>query len=321
MLATAKALTADLRAALGAGEIIGPIEPGAAPRFAVYHAANSICSQKVRVVLAQLEIGYSSHSVDIFAGDTYLPSYVRLRLIGCARGGLSLVATHTGSTSTALGGCDPAVVPTLVDQRADAVIVDSKSICVYLDSLVPADKRLRPDSMQTAIDAELDIVDNLPNYQMLLGRPFATDARPEKLRKSDGVGFSMSKVKRCDEYLEKFAQDPVLVRAYQAKRSKELAGAERLFSAEAMKDVYLKVCAACAVLEEKLRASKSSWLTGASVSLADLFWAVELLRIKNLGAAHIWEQGRLPAVQRFVSAVEGLASVRSAVLEWPGAQF
>jgi 2,5-dichlorohydroquinone reductive dechlorinase len=321
MLATAKSLAASLSAALGGGEIIGPAQPGEIPRFAVYHAANSICSQKVRVVLAQHQFSYSSHPLNIFAGETYLPDYVRLRLIGCERAGLSLVATHTGSTSTSAGGCDPAVVPTLVDRHADEVIIDSKLICLYLDSLVPACPRLRPLSMQTVIDAELDIVDNLPNYQMLAGRPIGADRRPQKLRESDGVSFSMSKVKRCDQYLVEFACDDVLVGAYQAKRSKELMAAERLFSEEAMKSAYSHAYAACALLNKKLETSRSTWLTGSAVSLADLFWAVELLRMKNLGAAHIWEQNRLPAVQRFVAAAESLESVRSAVLEWPGSQF
>jgi 2,5-dichlorohydroquinone reductive dechlorinase len=180
---------------------------------------------------------------------------------------------------------------------------------------------LRPIAAQMAIDAELDLVDNLPNYQMLAGRPVGADNRPQRLRDNDGVSFSMSKVKRCDEYLAKFADDEALVRAYQAKRAKELIAAERLFSRESMIDAYSQAGAACALLDDKLQRSRSNWLTGHSVTLADLFWAVELLRMKNLGAAHIWEQNRLPAVEKFVAAAEALESVRSAVLDWPGSQF
>jgi len=321
MLATANRLAEDLGAILGPGEVIGAARPGAIPRFTLYHAANSICSQKVRVVLAQLQLSYSSHTLNIFAGETYLPGYVRLRLLGCERGGFPLVMTHTGSTSTAAGGCDPAVVPTLVDRQADEVIVDSKQICLYLDSIVSASQRLRPMSLQRVIDAELDIVDNLPNYQMLVGQPIGTDARPEKLKANHGVSFSMSKVRRCDQYLVEFAGDQALVGAYQAKRSKELIAAERLFSREAMESAYSRAREACAALDNKLETSSSTWLTGNSVTLADLFWAVELLRMKNLGAAYLWEQNRLPSVQRFVAAAEGLESVRSAVLEWPSSQF
>jgi 2,5-dichlorohydroquinone reductive dechlorinase len=275
----------------------------------------------VRVVLAQLKLSYSSHPLNIFAGQTYLPSYVRLRLIGCQRAGLPLVSTHTGSTSTSSGGCDPAVVPTLVDRHSDEVIVDSKRICLYLDSLAPASRALRPLSTRLAVDAELDIVDNLPNYQMLVGPPIGTDMRPQKLRENHGVDFSMSKVKRCDRYLTEFAADQALVRAYQAKRSKELMAAERLFSKDAMRNAYNQAHEACEMLNSKLLTSQSNWLTGSAVTMADLFWAVELLRMKNLGAAHIWEQNRLPAVQRFVAAAQGLESVRSAVLDWPGSQF
>jgi 2,5-dichlorohydroquinone reductive dechlorinase len=321
MLATANTLAEDLGTILGGGEVIGPARPGEIPCFTLYHAANSICSQKVRAVLAELQLGYLSRTLNIFAGETYLPSYVRLRLLGCERGGFPLVTTHSGSTSTAAGGCDPAVVPTLVDRQADEVIVDSKQICLYLDSIVAAPRRLRPMFMQRVIDAELDIVDNLPNYQMLVGQPIGTDARPEKLKANNGVSFSMSKVRRCDQYLVEVAGDQALVRAYQAKRSKELIAAERLFSLEAMEDAYSRARAACATLNNKLETSQSTWLTGSSVTLADLFWAVELLRMKNLGAAYIWEQNRMPAVQRFVADAEGLESVRSAVLEWPGSQF
>jgi 2,5-dichlorohydroquinone reductive dechlorinase len=322
MLATAKTLAADLSAALGGtGELIGPAQRKEPPRFSLYHAANSICSQKVRVVLAQHQFSYTSHTLNIFAGHNYLPSYVRLRLIGCERSGLPMVAAHTGSTSTSSGGCDPAVVPTLVDRQTDQVIVDSKFICLYLDALIPDSKRLRPTALQQAIDAELDTVDNMPNYQMLVGRPIGADPRPLKLQENDGVSFSMSKVKRCDQYLAEFADDEELVKAYQAKRSKELNAAQSLFSEEAIRNAYSKAIAACTLLNDKLASRNSTWLTGRSVTLADLFWAVELLRMKNLGAHHIWEQNKLPAVQTFVAAAEGLQSVRSAVLEWPGSLF
>ena len=319
MLAT-KGLIADLSATLGnPGEHIGPAEQTESPRFMLYHAANSICSQKVRVVLAQLGMSYTSHTLNIFAGHTYLPDYVRLRLMGCERSGLPLVAAHTGSTATSTGGCDPAVVPTLVDRQTDEVIVDSKGICLYLDALVPESRRLRPTALAAAIDAELDIVDHLPNYQMLVGRPVGTDSRPAKLQANNGVAFSMSKVKRCEDYLAEFADDRALANAYRAKRSKELNAAQSLFSHEAMRNAYGKADAACTVLNDKLTAGKSTWLTGDAVTLADLFWAVELLRMKNLGAATFWEGGKLPAVAKLVDAAERLESVRSAVLDWPGA--
>lgn len=322
MIATVESLTADLCAALGTlGEIVSRPNEAGEPRFLLFHAANSICSQKVRVVMAQHQISYTSHTLNIFSGQTYLPSYVRLRLVGCERIGLPLVATHTGSTSMSSGGCDPAVVPTLIDRQTDQVIVDSKLICLYLDGLIPESQRLRPISLERAIDVELDIVDNLPNYQMLVGRPAATDTRPQQLQRNDGANFSMSKVKRCDQYLAECAQDEALIRAYKAKRSKELNAAENLFSQEAMQIAYTKAATACALLNSRLQTSASAWLMGNSVTMADLFWSVELLRMKNLCVGYFWEHNKLPGVAKFVAAAERLESVRSAVLGWPGSLF
>jgi 2,5-dichlorohydroquinone reductive dechlorinase len=315
------ALLNELCAALGSqGQTVGAAADEQ-PRFALFHAANSICSQKVRVVLAQHQIGYTSNSLNIFAGQTYLPSYVRMRMIGCERIGLPLVAAHSGSTSTSFGGCDPAVVPTLVDLQTDQVIVDSKLICLYLDATVPESRSLRPKALQKAIDAELDIVDNLPNYQMLTGRVAGADRRPQHLQNNTGADFSLRKVERCERYIAEFAADPKLVRAYQAKRSKELDAAGRLYTPEAMELAYAKATAACGQLNSRLESRNSSWLFSNSVTMADLFWAVELLRMQNLGAGHLWEQGRLPAVAKFVAAAAGLESIQSAVLAWPGALY
>ena len=163
------------------------------PRFELFHAANSICSQKVRTVLAQHGLSYASHMVNLFQGQTYLPDYVRLRMVGCETLGGALVAHHSGSTATSAGGCDGAVVPTLVDWRSDEVMVDSKRICLHLDAQVAEADRLRPADLAATIDDELAVVDNLPNYQMLMGRtPSASEAEATK----GGVGgaFSQRKV-------------------------------------------------------------------------------------------------------------------------------
>jgi hypothetical protein len=104
----------------------------------------------------------------------------------------------------------------------------------------------------------------------------------------DGAHFSMGKVTRCDQYLAEFAQDEPLVRAYQSKRSKELKAAENLFSDEAMQIAYMKAAMACDLFDRKLQAGDSAWSMGNSVTMADLFWAVELPRMKNLGVGYFW---------------------------------
>lgn len=50
-----------------------------AKKFHLHHAPNSICSQKVRTVLALTAQAYESHPLNIFEGVSYDPAYVRLR--------------------------------------------------------------------------------------------------------------------------------------------------------------------------------------------------------------------------------------------------
>ena len=317
-----QALVADVRKAMNSdGTRLGPAGADT-PRFELFSAAGSICSQKVRAVLAHHGLAYRSHSVNLFDGGTYLPAYVRLRVIGCDALGAALVNHHSGSTSvTAGGGCDAAVVPTLIDWQTSQIVVDSKRICNHVDAAVAEASSLRPACWVERIDAEIDIIDNLPNYQMLAGTPPGEDLRPEALRKRTGVAFSMSKVDRCDHYLAEYPDDEILVRGYTAKRAKELDAAQQLFGEGAMREAYAKAEAACGALERKLKASGSSWLVTDQVTMADVYWGVEFTRLKNLGADSFWKDGARPALAAYAERTGELPAIRQAVIDWPGALF
>ena len=308
------------RTALGSpGEMVGT-PTGETPRFELFHGANSICSQKVRCVLAHHGLGYVSHPMNMFLGQTYLPDYVRLRMIGCERFGGALVSHHSGSTSASAGGCDGVVVPTLVDWDTEEVIVDSRRICIYLDDAMPERDRLRPPQLAEAVDAQMAIVDDMPNYQMLMGR---TPGAAEESTTRSGVGgaFSRRKVAWCDEYLAANANEPALVAAYTAKRAKELSAADGLFSPEAMRAAYGRAEGAVRDLDRALERSSGAWVLGERVTMADLFWGIELLRMANTGVAAVWDGGKLPRVSRFADVIETLPAIRAAVIDWPGATF
>jgi 2,5-dichlorohydroquinone reductive dechlorinase len=106
-----------------------------------------------------------------------------------------------------------------------------------------------------------------------------------------------------------------------AKRAKELDAAARLFGQDAMADAYEKARSACEALERQLDACTTDWLFGDRVSMADLFWGVELTRMKNLGADTFWKDGALPAVAAFAHRTRELHAIRQAVVDWPGALF
>lgn len=310
---------AAAREALGnVGELIGCANDGM-PRFELFHAASSICSQKVRSVLAYHAIPYTSQSLSIFQGQTYLPDYVRLRMIGCEHYGGALVSRHSGSTSTGSGGCDGAVVPTLIDWQASRVIVDSHQICIYIDNQIPLEQKLRPENLMPVIDGDLAIIDNLPNYQMLMGR-IVSGTESKITREGQGAALSRKKVEWCDHYLGAFPSDDVLVAAYTAKRAKELSAANHLFAPEAMQLAFDRAEAALVQLNGKLNC-KTEWLYDDRPTMADLFWGIALLRMKNTGASRFWENGKLPLVEIFCRTAEQLPAIRDAVIDWPDAMF
>lgn len=318
MAETLESLVAGARDALGnPGTLFG--DGGNQPPFELFNAANSICSQKVRSVLLHHGLPFLNHDINMFTGQTYLPGYVRLRMRGCERFGGALVSRHTGSTS-AQAGCDGVVVPTLVDWRTGEVLVDSKRICLFLDTQVSEERRLRPDHLSGEIDAELAIVDELPNYQLLMGRSTGSSEAIET-RENKGGRFSERKVALCDHYLRECADDPQLVRAYIAKRAKELSAVNALFSADAMRAAYSRAEAALGDLERKLERSAGCWLLGDRLTMADLFWGIELLRMQNVGVSAYWEDGRLPHVARLLENAGRLQAIRTAIIEWPGAMY
>ena len=313
-------IVAGAREALGdAGETQGA-GAGGAPRYELFHAASSICSQKVRAVLAHHGMAYTSHSLNMFGGQTYLPGYVRLRMLGCELYGGALVSHHTGSTSAAAHGCDGAVVPTLVDWETGEVVVDSHRICLHLDDQSPNEDKLRPDRLAEAIDEDLKLIDDMPNYQMLMGRTVASSGSGASLQEVGG-NFSQRKVAWCTKYLTECGDDPTLAAAYTAKRAKELSAANELFTPQAMQAAYDRAEAGLAALDRKLDGRSSRWLYQDSVTLADLFWGIELSRMKNVGVAHFWESNHLPQVERFSMSTEQVPAIRTAVIEWPGAMF
>lgn len=83
--------------------------------IALYHNDMSVCAQKVRMTLAEKNLPWENHHLDLRAGDQQKPEYLQLN--------------------------PNSVVPTIVDRGK--VIIESTVICEYLDDAYP-DPPLRP---------------------------------------------------------------------------------------------------------------------------------------------------------------------------------
>ena len=82
----------------------------------LYHHGSSVCAAKVRLVLAEKDVAWEGHYLDILAGEHHTPEYRKLN--------------------------PKAVVPTLVHDGQ--VIRESSVICEYIDDVFPGLK-LKPD--------------------------------------------------------------------------------------------------------------------------------------------------------------------------------
>jgi len=293
-----------------------PRNNDAPPGIHLYHAPNSICSQKVRAVLFATNQPFVSHQIDIFKGETYDPHYVRLRVAACEASGYRLATDHPGTTSVTSTGCDSCVVPTVVIPERQDILIDSKSICIALVQRQPgASSMLMPPAITTDIERELAIVDDLPNYQML-----AVTTGKAHTGGTDN-SFALSKVHRCDALMAEHPDDAALCRGYSAKRAKEQSAADRLFDDAAMTRGRETIGAALRDLDSRLRRLGAPFLFGATPTLADLFWGIELIRLVDLGGWQHWTSGRAQALDEYYERVSRDSAVTRAVTDWPGARL
>ena len=295
---------------------------GERPRFELYHFFMSMCSYKLRTVLDEKQLAYVSHDIDIFPPDimNYYPEYVRLRLKGGEAMTDGFVRGYTGRSSTETEGFDPCVVPTLVDHEAGQVLVNSKRMCMYLDAEVEGGTKLLPDEFEDQILRQLDIVDQTPHVAVLYGVHPDDDRRPAFVRR-DMVGVHDRKIARLRENRALAGDDPVLISAYEHKIMKETAAKEFVRTEKDMRAAVQEFRDLIDRLEEDLAATGGKWLFGDRFTLADVFWAVSLFRVRWLGLGYIIDSGRgeprYPRVAAYCDRLLARPSVRRAVIEWP----
>ena len=114
----------------------------------LYHAPNSVCSQKARVGLSEKGLSFESVVLDLAAGDQFKPAYRRLN--------------------------PNAVVPKLVDDGK--VVIESSIIIQYLDDLAAA-PRLMPDGAYPAAHVRHWLLRSLEIHASVNSLSFATAYR------------------------------------------------------------------------------------------------------------------------------------------------
>jgi glutathione S-transferase len=282
----------------------------AEPRFELFHAASSLCSQKVRTVLHEKRLSYRSNDMVILGSmgaeglvpaEHYSPAYVRLRLIAGRELGREFVSGYSGRTSVETEGFDPCVVPLLVDHEAGRVIADSLRICCYLDAMSPEPIQLVPDDPEAVAEVmrQVGIVDRIPNTALLYGFHPDADRRPEALKSMMATVYE-HKLMALEALIAANADEPELIAAYRAKIAKESGGRVVRHDAAFQRAARNEVRDLLKDLDRAL-SGQSGYLNGSAFSLADAVWGVNLVRLAYLGLSPMWEE--LPNVARYVEAL------------------
>ncbi len=298
-----------------------------APRFELFHAGMSMCSQKVRTVLAEKAIPYTSHELVIVAGkgiytdefkpaENYRPAYVKLRIHGGRELGGGYAEAHTGSSSVETEGFDACVVPVLVDHQEGRVIVDSKRICEHLDRSVEGSIRLIPQEAdaQAKVMEQVDIVDRTPHPAFLYGFHPDDDRRPDFV-KAVMADVHDVKCNSLEKFIDDNRDDEELVAAYRSKIAKERAGKALAFDPERQREVRKQAQGIVEAFDARLGTSGAAWLCGADYTLADAVWGISLYRMHWLGLASLWSQK--PRVGEYAARAYKRPSIAEQVIHYP----
>ncbi len=119
----------------------------------LYHGENSVCSQKVRVALAEKSLEWESVLLDLGKGDQFAPAYLALN--------------------------PDAVVPTLVHD--DLVVRESSVIIEYVDRLSPSNP-LMPTAVPAEMATRLWLIRAISIHEAINTMSFATVQRQRVLR-------------------------------------------------------------------------------------------------------------------------------------------
>jgi glutathione S-transferase len=233
-----------------------PIETKVASEVRLYHFPTSLCSQKVRLALAEKGVAWQSTIVNIGPAHEQLQAwYAKLN--------------------------PRLVVPTLaIDDR---IITDSRQIVETIDDVFPG-PTLIPDDLRDPVMAWVDLQDRLPMRELELAQ---AKGLVRWLRRWD------HKQKR--KQLRKLTKwNPELAGIYQHKLD-DIDKLEHAVSGRAAaRELVDEIEAMLDGLERHL--GEQRWLAGDRYTLADLVWTPVIARLEHVGFARTLAPYRRPHI-------------------------
>lgn len=260
--------------------------------FELYHNALSLCSKKVRVCLAELEIPYASHHVDLIETGSY--ENIGRRYLAVNPAGLLPVLVHRGH---------PVYESHEQIRHAAAHAPPGAPVLVPSDPVAAAEmerwvKRTSLTGDDPTRASHLSAGNAVPGLTVPLFAAMIEDIPARRI--GEGVLFHRLKVRPLLFLLLKAGGIRGLTR---------LAPAVRVVR-RSIRDMGEHLDA----LEATLGARGGPWILGDAFTLADVSWVPILARLVEADALHLFVgDGRRPAVQAYWARLQARPSYGAAV--------
>lgn len=240
----------------------------------LYYFPDSLCSQKVKLVLAEKNLKWNGRLINLLTFENLKPYYINLNPKG--------------------------VVPTLVHDGK--VICDSAMIIRYLDeqfpnpSLIPNELALR----QT-MDGWIDLQNRFPMRELMYGN----------YKGIDGIILQRS-VEIKEKLIPRLMQkNPELKERYIAKLEDVKQWNQTIRDSKKIADINAQIEPLLSRLEHQLR--KTEWLCGETYSLADVVWTAVLNRLNELNFGYLWEDNSQSEITKYFQRLKDRPSFQVAI--------
>ncbi|MEM7280225.1 MAG: glutathione S-transferase family protein [Pseudomonadota bacterium] len=261
--------------------------------FELYHNALSVCSMKVRVCLAELQIPYKSHHIDLIETGAYETTRAHFRLVNPA--GTVPVLVHNGHP---------------IYQSHEQIRYAARHAPPDVESLLPeTDEQTK--QMEYWIDRSSLTVDPLNNMESSAGNAVPGQTIPlfatmiEKIatwRIFEGLLFHHNK------------RMPMLFFMLKSKGLRALADDARLN--KFLNESRTQLTKHLKALEHQLDGSGGPWILGETFTLADVSWLVIFERLLQVDALDVFVTSeQLPACADYWDRLKRRPSYKQAILD------
>ena len=240
----------------------------------LYSASGSLGSQKVKLVLAEKNLEWNNHLLNLLTFENLQPSYIQLN--------------------------SQAVVPTLVHN--DTAIADSAVIIRYLDeqfrdpTLTPVEPKLREK-----MNSWIELQNQFPMRELMYGN----------YQGINGIVLRRS-VQIKEKLLSRLMQIyPELAQQYASKLQDVKRWNSTIQSDREIADINARIAPMLDRLEEQL--NQTDWLCGATYTLADAVWTAVINRLDELKFNYLWKNNTRLKLESYFNRLKSRPSFAMAI--------